>query len=74
MKWLNDYSRQFLAKGYLSEGQSPEERLRFIAEKAQSILGIEGFADKFYGYYVEGVLFAVYACLVELRSCARFAY
>jgi ribonucleoside-diphosphate reductase alpha chain len=54
MKWLNEYSRKFLAKGYLKEGQSAEERIRFIADRAQDILGIEGFADKFYGYMSRG--------------------
>src|SRR5574344_72158 len=50
MKWLNEYSRLFLAGGYLIEGQTPEERIRFIADKAEEILKIEGFADKFYHY------------------------
>ena len=50
MKWLNEYSRLFLAGGYLLEGQTPEERIRFIADKAEEILKIEGFADKFYHY------------------------
>ena len=50
MKWLNEYSRLFLAGGYLLEGQTPEERIRFIADKAEEILKIKGFADKFYHY------------------------
>ncbi len=54
MKWLNDYSRQFLSKGYLTDGQTAEERIRFIADKAEEILGIDGFADKFYGYMEKG--------------------
>ena len=54
MEWLNEYSRAFLAKGYLRAGESPEERIRFIANRAQEILGIEGFADKFYGYMSKG--------------------
>jgi ribonucleoside-diphosphate reductase alpha chain len=54
MKWLNENSRKFLAKGYLKEGQSAEERIRFIADRAEEILSIDGFADKFYGYMSEG--------------------
>lgn len=54
MKWLNEYSRHFLAQGYLTEGVSPEERIRFIADKAEEILNIKGFADKFYDYMAKG--------------------
>jgi len=54
MKWLNENSRKFLEKGYLLKGQSPEDRIRFIAERAEEILGEKGFADKFYGYMEEG--------------------
>lgn len=54
MDWLNENSRKFLAKGYLQSGQEPEERIRFIANKAEKILGIPGFADTFYGYMAKG--------------------
>ena len=54
MKWLNENSRLFLSRGYLTEGVTPEARIRFVADKAQEILGIEGFADKFYGYMDKG--------------------
>lgn len=54
MDWLNENSRLFLSRGYLNEGQEPEERLRLIAETAEKTLGIEGFADKFYGYMSQG--------------------
>lgn len=54
MNWLNENSRLFLSRGYLSEGVSAEERLREIAETAEGILKIEGFADKFYGYLEKG--------------------
>ena len=53
-KWLNEYSRQFLASGYLTEGATPEGRIREIAERAEEILQIPGSADKFYGYMSEG--------------------
>lgn len=54
MKWLNEQSRLFLAKGYLAEGITAEERIREIAETAERILQKEGFADKFYEYMSRG--------------------
>lgn len=53
-KWLNQYSRKFLEGGYLTKDESPEERIRSIANVAESILGIDGFADKFYEYMKRG--------------------
>ena len=53
-EWLNDFSRNFLASGYLTKGATPEGRIREIADRAESILGIAGFSDKFYGYMSEG--------------------
>ncbi len=52
--WLNKHSRQFLQQGYLKEGVSPEQRIREIAENAEKILRIEGFADKFENYVALG--------------------
>ncbi len=54
MQWLTEYSRKFLERGYLSPGVTPEQRIRNIAENAEKINGIEGFADKFYGYMEQG--------------------
>lgn len=54
MKWLTDNSRKFLESGYLLPGVTAEERIREIANRAEEILGIEGYADKFYGYMAEG--------------------
>lgn len=48
--WLTDHSRKFLASGYLTEGVSAEERIKEIADRAEYILGIPGYADKFYNY------------------------
>ena len=48
--WLTDHSRKFLASGYLTDGVSAEERIREIAERAEQILGIPGYADKFFNY------------------------
>ena len=53
-EWLTDHSRKFLASGYLPEGVSAEERIREIAERAEEILQIPGYADKFYRYMGEG--------------------
>jgi len=52
--WLNEDSRKFLREGYLLEGVDAEERVRQIAERAEEILGEEGFADKFYEYMSRG--------------------
>lgn len=53
-KWLTEHSRSFLAAGYLSEGVSAEERIREIADRAEEILEMPGFSDKFYKYMGEG--------------------
>lgn len=53
-EWLNENSRKFLAAGYLIEGVSAEERIREIADRAEQILKIQGFADKFYTYMSHG--------------------
>ncbi len=52
--WLNENSRQFLASGYLTEGASPEERIWEIAQHAEHLLQVQGFADKFYHYMSKG--------------------
>ncbi|MAB30647.1 MAG: ribonucleoside-diphosphate reductase subunit alpha [Formosa sp.] len=53
-EWLNENSRKFLAAGYLGDGVSAEERIADIAKRAEDILQIPGFADKFYYYMSEG--------------------
>lgn len=52
--WINEESIVFLRRGYLSEGENPTDRVRNIANHAEKILGIEGFADKFYDYMGRG--------------------
>lgn len=42
--WLNKDSRLFLSRGYLSEGEEPEKRIRDISENAQRIL-LEMYLD-----------------------------
>ncbi len=50
--WLNDESRLFLSRGYISE--TPEQRIKDIAITAQKYLGIDGFAEKFEDYMARG--------------------
>jgi ribonucleoside-diphosphate reductase alpha chain len=63
--WLNEDSRKFLSRGYLSEGETAESRIRDIADKAEWYLKdmakteeaknkFDGFADKFYEYMSRG--------------------
>jgi ribonucleoside-diphosphate reductase alpha chain len=52
--WLNKDSRKFLSRGMLLEGETAEVRIRDIAEGAEKILGIPGFADKFERYMLLG--------------------
>lgn len=63
--WLNDDSRTFLSRGYLSKGEKAETRIREIANKAEWYLKdmakteevkqkYDGFADKFYEYMSRG--------------------
>jgi ribonucleoside-diphosphate reductase alpha chain len=53
-EWLTEHSRNFLASGYLTPGVTAEERIREIADRAEEILQIPGYADKFYNYMSEG--------------------
>ncbi len=52
--WLNSQSREFLNRGYLSKGQSPEDRYYNIAQHAEHMLNIKGFANKFHEYLSKG--------------------
>lgn len=52
--WLNDSSRQFMSRGYTLEGQTPEERVRQIADTAEKLLNRPGFSDKLYEYVSKG--------------------
>ena len=54
MYWLNENSRKFLSKGYLTGEISAEDRIRQIAETAEKYLAKPGFADKFYDYMSKG--------------------
>lgn len=52
--WLNDDSRKFLSRGYLLSGETPEGRIKEIADTAETILGIQGFSEKFVDYMSRG--------------------
>lgn len=52
--WLNKDSRQFLQRGYLLPGETPEERIADIAQHAHNILKIDEFYDKFKNYLERG--------------------
>jgi ribonucleoside-diphosphate reductase alpha chain len=52
--WLNENSRAFLARGYLAEGQTAEERIRVITDTAEKHLKRDGFSDKMYEYMSKG--------------------
>jgi len=50
--WLNEDSRTFLSRGYITE--SPEQRIKDVANTAEKYLKIEGFAKKFEDYMSRG--------------------
>jgi ribonucleoside-diphosphate reductase alpha chain len=50
--WLNENSRTFLSRGYIDE--TPEQRIKDIANTAERYLKIEGFALKFEEYMSKG--------------------
>lgn len=52
--WLNENSRQFMSRGYTLEGQTPEERVRQIADHAEKLLKRPGYADKLVDYASKG--------------------
>lgn len=50
--WLNDEARLFLSRGYINE--TPEQRIKDIAYRAEKLLKEEGFANKFEEYMSKG--------------------
>mgnify|MGYP003112116457 CR=1 FL=1 len=50
--WLNNESRLFLSRGYITE--TPEQRIKDIANTAEKILKMDGFAQKFEDYMSKG--------------------
>lgn len=54
--WLNEDSRLFLQRGYLTEGLDAITRIKQIAQEAERRLKIEGFAEKFEKYMARGYI------------------
>ena len=52
--WLTEHSRNFLAAGYIDQNTTAEKRIKEIADRAEEILGIKGYSNKFYHYMSEG--------------------
>lgn len=52
--WLNESSRKFMSRGYTLEGQTPEERVRQIADFAEKVLKRPGYSDKLVDYASKG--------------------
>ncbi len=52
--WLNSDSRKFLWAGYIPKEQTGEGRVRAMGDRAEQILGIPGFSDKFFNYMARG--------------------
>ena len=50
--WLNEDSRTFLSRGYITE--TPEQRIKDISIKAEKYLNMKGFAEKFENYMAKG--------------------
>ena len=65
IRWLNDYSEQFLSKDYLLPGQTVQERLKVIGDYAEFILKrdaktqehrdyLNGYSEKLQQYIANG--------------------
>ena len=52
--WLNKDSKAFLKRGYLQDGETPEQRISDIAKAAEKYLKVKGFAAKFEDYMARG--------------------
>lgn len=54
--WLNHDSRKFLERGYLLPNVAAEDRVKEIADSAETILNKKGFSDKFFNYMAKGYI------------------
>lgn len=54
IRWLNEYSQQFLEKDYLLPDQTVEQRIKIIGDTAENILNINGFSNKIVDYISKG--------------------
>lgn len=53
-RWLTQLSQDFLEKDYLLHGQTVDQRVDIICNKAEEILGIDGFAKRFKTNFQKG--------------------
>lgn len=53
-KWLNNHSKLFLSRGYLSEGITAQTRIRHILDTVEEHYGIKGYADETEEFFAEG--------------------
>ena len=51
--WLNDYSQQFLERGYLISGETVQNRIKVIADNAERILKRDSNQPEFFDGYSE---------------------
>lgn len=52
--WVTEETRTFMARGYLLEGETVEQRCRDIADELGTYMGSKEIADRFYGYLAQG--------------------
>ena len=52
--WFTKDCHTLPSRGYLKKGQTVEERVRDIADRAEELVEIEGFSDKLYDYMSKG--------------------
>jgi len=70
--WLNDESRKFLSRGYITE--LPEQRIKDIARTAEKYLGVHGFAQKFEDYMAKGYYSLSTPVWINFGKQKRFTY
>lgn len=52
--WITENTEAFLARGYLLEGESVQDRVKFVGDHAEKLLGKPGFSAKFVEYVSRG--------------------
>jgi ribonucleoside-diphosphate reductase alpha chain len=53
-RWLNKKTRKYLKNGYLTDGQTAEERIQIICDTAEKLLNKPGYSDKLNLYIANG--------------------
>lgn len=53
-RWLTKKTRKYLKNGYLTEGQTAEERIQIICDTAEQLLNKPGFSEKLNTYIANG--------------------